>query len=84
MTTKSCLKLHSLTQGQVYYRFYASSMYSSDFKHKIEVTRSGYIAFNGTRCSVQNDITVKILKIGTHKIITVTVLQLEQLDFTVQ
>ena len=29
-------------------------------------------------------ITVKILKIGTHKIITVTVLQLEQLDFTVQ
>ena len=29
-------------------------------------------------------ITVKILKIGTHKIITVTVLQLKQLDFTVQ
>ena len=29
-------------------------------------------------------ITVKILKIGTPKIITVIVLQLEQLDFTVQ
>ena len=28
--------------------------------------------------------TVKILKIGTHEIITVTVLQLEQLAFTVQ
>ena len=29
-------------------------------------------------------ITVKILKIGTPEIITVIVLQLEQLDFTVQ
>ena len=29
-------------------------------------------------------ITVKILKIGTPKIITIIVLQLEQLDFTVQ
>ena len=28
--------------------------------------------------------TVKILKIGTPKIITIIVLQLEQLDFTVQ
>ena len=28
--------------------------------------------------------TVKILKIGTPEIITITVLQLEQLDFTVQ
>ena len=28
--------------------------------------------------------TVKILKIGTSEIITITVLQLEQLDFTVQ
>ena len=30
------------------------------------------------------DITVKILKIGTPEIITIIVLQLEQLDFTVQ
>ena len=29
-------------------------------------------------------VTVKILKIGTHEIITIIVLQLEQLDFTVQ
>ena len=29
-------------------------------------------------------ITVKILKIGTPEIITIIVLQLEQLDFTVQ
>ena len=29
-------------------------------------------------------VTVKVLKIGTPKIITVIVLQLEQLDFTVQ
>ena len=29
-------------------------------------------------------ITVKILKIGTSEIITIIVLQLEQLDFTVQ
>ena len=29
-------------------------------------------------------LTVKILKIGTSEIITITVLQLEQLDFTVQ
>ena len=32
----------------------------------------------------KNDITVKILKIGTPEIITIIVLQLEQLDFTVQ
>ena len=31
-----------------------------------------------------NDDTVKILKIGTPEIITIIVLQLEQLDFTVQ
>ena len=31
-----------------------------------------------------NDVTVKILKIGTPEIITIIVLQLEQLDFTVQ
>ena len=30
------------------------------------------------------NITVKILKIGTPEITTITVLQLEQLDFTVQ
>ena len=30
------------------------------------------------------DFTVKILKIGTPEIITIIVLQLEQLDFTVQ
>ena len=31
-----------------------------------------------------NYVTVKILKIGTPEIITIIVLQLEQLDFTVQ
>ena len=31
-----------------------------------------------------NEYTVKILKIGTPEIITIIVLQLEQLDFTVQ
>ena len=34
-------------------------------------------------CS-QDNVTIKILKIGTPKIITVIVLQMEQLDFTVQ
>ena len=34
--------------------------------------------------TVQTLITVKILKIGTPEIITIIVLQLEQLDFTVQ
>ena len=32
----------------------------------------------------RNMLTVKILKIGTPEIITIIVLQLEQLDFTVQ
>ena len=32
----------------------------------------------------KNQTTVKILKIGTPEIITIIVLQLEQLDFTVQ
>ena len=31
-----------------------------------------------------SEVTVKILKIGTPEIITIIVLQLEQLDFTVQ
>ena len=35
-------------------------------------------------CIVLYCITVKILKIGTPEIITIIVLQLEQLDFTVQ
>ena len=34
--------------------------------------------------TAHNWITVKILKIGTPEIITIIVLQLEQLDFTVQ
>ena len=34
--------------------------------------------------SVPIHLTVKILKIGTPEIITIIVLQLEQLDFTVQ
>ena len=34
--------------------------------------------------NVSIDLTVKILKIGTPEIITIIVLQLEQLDFTVQ
>ena len=33
---------------------------------------------------VQKAFTVKILKIGTPEIITIIVIQLEQLDFTVQ
>ena len=33
---------------------------------------------------IRVQITVKILKIGTPEIITIIVLQLEQLDFTVQ
>ena len=36
------------------------------------------------KVSIQQRFTVKILKIGTPKIITVIVLQMEQLDFTVQ
>ena len=34
--------------------------------------------------AVDKETTVKILKIGTPEIITIIVLQLEQLDFTVQ
>ena len=37
-----------------------------------------------TRILMMLKFTVKILKIGTPKIITVIVLQMEQLDFTVQ
>ena len=33
---------------------------------------------------ISHKVTVKILKIGTPEIITIIVLQLEQLDFTVQ
>ena len=35
-------------------------------------------------CYLPKIVTVKILKIGTPEIITIIVLQLEQLDFTVQ
>ena len=38
----------------------------------------------GEICNLSISITVKILKIGTPEIITIIVLQLEQLDFTVQ
>ena len=45
--------------------------------------RKAKIAYNFD-LSECNRVTIKILKIGTPKIITVIVLQLEQLDFTVQ
>ena len=45
-------------------------------------TRKVQIAQRGT--CIWNGITVKILNIGTPEIITIIVLQLEQLDFTVQ
>ena len=35
-------------------------------------------------CVITGVLTVKILKIGTPEIITIIILQLEQLDFTVQ
>ena len=37
-----------------------------------------------TQNALRQNLTVKILKIGTPEIITIIVLQLEQLDFTVQ
>ena len=40
--------------------------------------------FNSYLYYVHNITTVKILKIGTPEIITIIVLQLEQLEFTVQ
>ena len=40
--------------------------------------------FKGTKSLHPLGCTVKILKIGTPEIITIIVLQLEQLDFTVQ
>ena len=39
---------------------------------------------DGRKVNSADQITVKILKIGTPEIITIIVLQLEQLDFTVQ
>ena len=47
--------------------------------HEVLVNRLGGLSL--PRKSV---VTVKILKIGTPEIITIIILQLEQLDFTVQ
>ena len=44
----------------------------------------GLCYMHSLRCIDQLNTTVKILKIGTPKIITIIVLQVEQLDFTVQ
>ena len=49
-----------------------------------------FFKYENSKCTVLSQsslrhlITVKILKIGTPEIITIIVLQLEQLDFTVQ
>ena len=43
-----------------------------------------WVASANTETSFREYNTVKILKIGTPEIITIIVLQLEQLDFTVQ
>ena len=56
-------------------------------KLKILKPKMVNVRFKIRKYSISKDkiiITVKILKIGTPKIITVIVLQLEQLDFTVQ
>ena len=54
-------------------------------KQAKNLERSGFLdLFQKGKNPSQSNITVKILKIGTPEIITKIVLQLEQLDFTVQ
>ena len=48
------------------------------------ITANGLQTFFASDCKLHVLNTVKILKIGTPEIITIIVLQLEQLDFTVQ
>ena len=54
--------------------------------HVVRYPRTGHVINKSnrknTKITVQH--TVKILKIGTPEIITIIVLHLEQLDFTVQ
>ena len=52
--------------------------------HKMESCHLGCLTVNGFFFKGNNFVTVKILKIGTPEIITIIVLQMEQLDFTVQ
>ena len=52
-------------------------------KEKSNLRKHVLVVHNVTICII-TIITVKILKIGTPEIITIIVLQLEQLDFTVQ
>ena len=53
------------------------------FKQAVKLVLITQLLSNALR-SLDHLITVKILKIGTPEIITIIVLQLEQLDFTVQ
>ena len=48
------------------------------------ISKQVYLVFVNINIVWRKGHTVKILKIGTPKIITVMVLQMEQLDFTVQ
>ena len=57
---------------------------SSNGCHKQEIINSTAISHKRFQTFSENCVTVKILKIGTPEIITIIVLQLEQLDFTVQ
>ena len=51
---------------------------------KCALIRLNTVILRKMRLEPINDITVKILKIGTPEIITIIVLRLERLDFTVQ
>ena len=60
------------------------ALFSSKDKSKKLKCRLLQFLFGNLRIICYSNITVKILKIGTPEIITIIVLQLEQLDFTVQ
>ena len=56
----------------------------SNFKKMVPLISFGKILGTVFAFGRKKQTTVKILKIGTPEIITIIVLQLEQLDFTVQ
>ena len=52
--------------------------------HFTNISRFNFNQIETSKPPTETEHTVKILKIGTPVIITIIVLQLEQLDFTVQ
>ena len=74
--------LHKLSiQSFIFISYFYLLIIISLFIYLFFIVRPHYKLTDCYRCQ---STTVKILKIGTPEIITIIVLQLEQLDFTVQ